>query len=222
MLIRQFVGTVVSLCRKLQLSIKTENERIILRKFKHNVFKKYTHIVRILHFEISLRSMHSIRSSYLKFLPPKRLPFYFHPISTTESSVKRSEDMLPIVFYYHNACELHIIPQHPEQPGRVARIMKKLRHDWSKSLFREAPECSNEQLLRFHTEAHLRSMSDLFEKVTRNGDEDISKKVIKKEYIDSDTQVMWGTREAAYRAAGAVIAAVDDVFRLVNDPLRAR
>eukprot|EP00606_Chrysophyceae_sp_TOSAG23-5_P000149 GSChrysophyteH2.ASY1.ANO1.283.1 assembled CDS len=39
---------------------------------------------------------------------------------------------------------------------------------------------------------------------------------------DSDTAVMHATREACFRAAGSVVAAVDSVFAAASDPLHAR
>jgi acetoin utilization deacetylase AcuC-like enzyme len=62
---------------------------------------------------------------------------------------------------------------------------------------------SEEQILRFHTRAHLEKFKIRAEDVQKTGH--VS-------YIDSDTGVMKNTAEAAYRAAGAAVAAVDSLY----------
>lgn len=66
----------------------------------------------------------------------------------------------------------------------------------------------DEQILRFHTRGHLERLKELFECV------EASKKLGKETIvsIDSDTTIMSCSKEAIYRAAGSVIAAVDSLF----------
>eukprot|EP01041_Mallomonas_annulata_P004881 gene4881-9732_t len=151
----------------------------------------------------------------------------FHPIIiATKMEFMSCEQLdnknLPIVIYHHDACTEHYIPRHPEQPARVASILKALRLEWPLNFFKEAPESTDEQILRFHTPRHL----GLFKRFASSAEEAHNKGSTKKselfQMIDGDTVVMWATRAAAYRAAGAVIAAIDDVFPSNNLPPKAR
>jgi len=124
-----------------------------------------------------------------------------------------SKRKLPLIIYHHSAFIDHFIPRHPESPGRVAAITKALQKCWPSTMFREAPLCTDEHILRFHTESHLLAMKELFE-LAENAKKNGSKRQTDlMQMIDGDTVVMWGTREAAYRAAGSVVAAIDEVFQ---------
>jgi acetoin utilization deacetylase AcuC-like enzyme len=102
----------------------------------------------------------------------------------------------------HPACLLHDMgPHHPESPQRLHAIedqfiatgvMDVLRHH-------EAPRVTREQLLRVHTAAYI-------DKVARLAP---AEGLVP---LDPDTAMNAHSLEAAYRAAGAVVRAVDLVM----------
>jgi hypothetical protein len=105
--------------------------------------------------------------------------------------------------YHHRDCIGHVINGHPESPARVIAITKELRKQWPADFFRDAPLVEDSQILLFHAEeclSNLKSICDQAEKNRRKVD------------IDGDTSVMFGSRAAIYRAAGSIIAAVDDIY----------
>jgi len=101
---------------------------------------------------------------------------------------------------------------HPEQPERLARLLKAMREEWvptyGKNLVVRDPtdaDVTEEQLLRVHTPQHLRKVNSAF------GSLQVA--LGQRCNIDSDTICSPGSKAAAKRAAGLVIAAVDDVLR---------
>ncbi|HEY0199750.1 MAG TPA: histone deacetylase family protein [Rhodanobacter sp.] len=100
--------------------------------------------------------------------------------------------------YTHPACLLHDPgPGHAEQPARLLAVLQALDQDRFAALDRvEAPLATREQLLRVHDAAHI---------------ERILAGAPKEGFIrlDEDTLMSPGSADAALRAAGAVIAAVD-------------
>ena len=93
---------------------------------------------------------------------------------------------------------------HPERPDRMRAIDKVLAHDIFKDLVRvEAPlrDDVEEQILLAHPEAHLAKMRAIAEGPPEHP-----------RHIDGDTVVSAGTWEAALRAVGAGLAAVDAVI----------
>lgn len=108
----------------------------------------------------------------------------------------------PVAWITHPACLLHDMgPLHPECPERLQAIEDRLRASGLSDFMRrlEAPRASREQLLRAHTAAHIDALfgADLSTGVRR---------------IDSDTVQSAHTLEAALRAAGAAVLAVDEVL----------
>src|SRR5690348_12256807 len=103
--------------------------------------------------------------------------------------------------YTHPACLEHDNgPGHPESPARLAAVLRVLDHDRYAALDRvEAPRASREQLLRVHDAAHIDRILTAIPagQVQR---------------LDEDTVLSPGSAEAALRAAGAVVAAVDAVL----------
>ncbi|MEK9660246.1 MAG: histone deacetylase family protein [Alphaproteobacteria bacterium] len=101
----------------------------------------------------------------------------------------------------HSACLDHdTSPGHPESPARLRAVLKALDAPDFDALQRiEAPRATREQLLLVHPEAHV---DKVFAEVPEHG------------YgrIDADTIVSPGSGEAALRAAGALVAAVDAVM----------
>jgi len=115
--------------------------------------------------------------------------------------------------FWHPACERHCIKDHPEQPARVLGILDALRKEWPPDVFREVSSpAKDEQLLLFHTPAHVRKFNEKADLCEQNPGRVVP--------YDSDTNVMRHTRSAAYFAAGAMVEAVDAVYRPLNDPKR--
>jgi acetoin utilization deacetylase AcuC-like enzyme len=102
--------------------------------------------------------------------------------------------------YTHPACLQHDPgPGHVERPSRLRAVLQALDHDRFAALDRiEAPPVTREQLLRVHGAAHVAEIlagpppGDMLA-------------------LDQDTVMGPGSTEAALRAAGAVVAAVDAV-----------
>jgi acetoin utilization deacetylase AcuC-like enzyme len=101
----------------------------------------------------------------------------------------------------HPACLAHDPgPGHPESPARLAAVLRALDGlDPDKWVLREAPCASPEQLALAHDRAHV---ARVLGAVPREGHA----------YLDHETVVCPASGEAALRAAGAVIAAVDAVL----------
>jgi len=133
-----------------------------------------------------------------------------------EKSRKKLEPS--IAFFWHPDCERHCMSHsHPEQPARVTAILEQLRNEYHGDHFRIAPKVTDEQILLFHTNRHLETFKRLCT-TAENGKE------MRNRFIpyDSDTVVMPHTRDAAYRAAGAVIAAVDAIYLPDEDSRKVR
>lgn len=98
----------------------------------------------------------------------------------------------------HSACLYHDVPLgHPESPDRLRAVLHALETPRFAHLRREeAPRVSEEALLRVHPKAYVESV---FAQVPAEG----------YAHLDPDTVVSPGSREAALRAAGAVMCAVD-------------
>ena len=102
--------------------------------------------------------------------------------------------------YSHPACLEHEPgPEHPESPARLQAILAALDEPEFAALERlEAPRATREQIARMHPAAHV---DWVLAAVPASG----------YARIDADTVVSPGSGEAALRAAGAAIAAVDAV-----------
>ncbi|MBC7944056.1 MAG: histone deacetylase family protein, partial [Burkholderiales bacterium] len=106
-----------------------------------------------------------------------------------------------VAFITHPDCALHHTgAHHPEQPQRLAAISDRLiacgLNDYL--LHIDAPLVSAEQLVRVHTQAHIDAI-------------EAAAPVVGLRYLDGDTSMCPHTLNAAKRAAGAVIRAVDMV-----------
>ena len=105
------------------------------------------------------------------------------------------------LLYSHAACEDHI-PNigHPEGPVRLRAIKEALSAPEFEALERrEAPRAEESQISRVHPGSFVQ---DLLDAVPAQGVVD----------LDADTILSSGSGEAALRAAGAVVAAVDAVM----------
>jgi len=113
---------------------------------------------------------------------------------------------------------------HPERPARLKQLIKALRNEWVPEFGDRLQLCeplvdvTDEQLLRVHTKEHVDRVSAAF--TTSESPLNLQRR----SKIDSDTIASPGTRKAARRGAGLVVAAVDDVFAKqpkARDPVTA-
>jgi acetoin utilization deacetylase AcuC-like enzyme len=101
--------------------------------------------------------------------------------------------------YSHTACTFHDPgPGHAERPLRLVAVTEALRENFPGLDWQEAPRASRGQLLRVHDDALLALVLDT--------------EVDGPMALDPDTVLAPGSAEAALRAAGAGIAAVDAVM----------
>ena len=102
--------------------------------------------------------------------------------------------------YTHPACLAHETgPGHPERPERLSSVLDALRSHFGDALaWQEAPQASREQLLRVHAPSLVGLVLDTV------ADHPIA--------LDPDTVLAPRSAEAALRAAGAAVAAVDAVL----------
>ena len=101
----------------------------------------------------------------------------------------------------HAVCIEHDTSEsHPESPERLRRILKRLETpEFKKLQFQEAPKANIAQITKVHPQNQI---DRIFSKIPKTG---YSK-------MDRDTIASPKSGEAALRAAGAVIAAVDTVM----------
>ena len=104
----------------------------------------------------------------------------------------------------HPACLEHLPPRgHPECADRLRAVMGALETDAFQDLVRiDAPLADESDILRAHTREHL----DII--LGPATVEAVSKGYLR---IDADTAMSAGSIEAALRASGSVVAAVDEV-----------
>jgi len=103
----------------------------------------------------------------------------------------------------HPACLRHDNGEgHPECPDRLRAVLRALETQEFSTLVRaSAPEATREQLLRVHPEAHVERILS-----TRPAEG-------RRIHLDADTSMNAHSAEAALRAAGAGVEAVDSVMR---------
>jgi acetoin utilization deacetylase AcuC-like enzyme len=110
------------------------------------------------------------------------------------------------VFYSHNECKLHDMGRgHPECPARLDAITDHLRAtglDLALTLL-DAPYATPAHIGRAHTALYTSEMHDTLQRVHDEG---------RTHAIDPDTFACPATLAAALRAAGAAVAATDDVL----------
>jgi acetoin utilization deacetylase AcuC-like enzyme len=106
----------------------------------------------------------------------------------------------PVAIYTHAACLAHDTgPDHAERPARLLAVTEALhaafpgRLDW-----REAPRASRGDLLRVHAASLLNTV--------------LETRLAQRVMLDPDTVLSPASAEAALRAAGAAVTAVDAVL----------
>ncbi len=105
-----------------------------------------------------------------------------------------------MLVFTHAACLAHDPGAgHPECPARLGAVLEALRGAFPALAWRDAPEASRQQLARAHTDAAIARVLD-------------GRVVDGHDRIDADTVMGPASREAALRAAGAGVAAVDAVM----------
>ncbi|AGI69928.1 putative deacytelase [Octadecabacter antarcticus 307] len=98
----------------------------------------------------------------------------------------------------HKGCYDHVTPQgHPEQVARLDAVLGAM--DGMDLVRVDAPLAADDDLLRAHPKAHIQTIKAAAPSEGWRS-------------LDADTHMSVGTLEAAYRAAGAVVKAVDLVM----------
>ena len=101
--------------------------------------------------------------------------------------------------YSHPACLAHDTgPAHAERPERLPAVTDALHAGFPQLDWHEAPRASRGQLLRAHTPALLEQVLETLP--------------AERMFLDPDTVLSPHSADAAMRAAGAVVAAVDAVL----------
>lgn len=105
------------------------------------------------------------------------------------------------LLFTHPACAGHDMGAgHPEQPARLAAVLKALEGpDFGELEAREAPEIDPTRLTLMHPQHYVDTVMAAFPTEGHV-------------HLDADTSVCPGSREAALRAAGGAVAAVDAVM----------
>ncbi len=110
---------------------------------------------------------------------------------------------MSVLLLTHRACLAHDPgPYHPECPDRLRAVLRALEDEEFSTLIRdEAPRATEEQLCRVHPARYVQAILG----IRPEGEETVA--------LDGDTLMSAGSAEAALRAAGAAVAAVDAVIR---------
>lgn len=104
-----------------------------------------------------------------------------------------------MLIFTHAACLAHDTgPGHAERPQRLDAVLEALREGVDDLDWREAPRATRAQLLRVHAASLLQSV--------------LETQPTSRLQLDPDTVLSPGSAEAALRAAGAAVAAVDCVL----------
>lgn len=109
-------------------------------------------------------------------------------------------------FYSPDECRGHRMGHHhPECPERISAILDHLRATGLDIAldFRDSPDVERAQLERAHASAYVAHMSEMMTQ---------SESLGQVRAVDPDTSVSPGTRAAAWKSAGAAIAATDAVI----------
>ena len=113
---------------------------------------------------------------------------------------------MPVAVYTHPACLAHDTgPEHAERPARLSAVLEALHEAFPDALeWREAPRATRGELLRVHAPSLLQRV--------------LETRPAQRIMLDPDTALSPDSAEAALRAAGAAVAAVDAVMADVALP----
>ena len=117
--------------------------------------------------------------------------------------------MPTMLIYTHPSMLAHVPPRgHAERPERLKAVLDGIAHIDAER--REAPLASRDAIARVHPVGYIDALETAFaETHSVSGDRIVQ--------LDPDTYVSAASREAAYRAAGAAVAAVDAVLNGEDD-----
>ena len=109
---------------------------------------------------------------------------------------------MTVALITHPACLEHDTgPWHPERPDRLRRVLRALEHPHFSALLRDlAPLATEAQLGLVHPAEYVRAILD------------VAPEPGQRVALDADTIMSAGSREAALRAAGGAVMAVDAVM----------
>ena len=108
--------------------------------------------------------------------------------------------MSTLIFGHESSEEHDMGLGHPERPDRIRAVKKALDADRFNDLeYREAPRATVEQISRVHDHSYV---TELLEAVPEQG----------RAQVDPDTSMCPASGEAALRASGAIIAAIDAIM----------
>ena len=108
--------------------------------------------------------------------------------------------MSTLIFGHESSEEHDMGLGHPERPDRIRAVKKALDADRFNDLeYREAPRATVEQISRVHDHSYV---TELLEAVPEQG----------RVQVDPDTSMCPASGEAALRASGAIIAAIDAIM----------
>jgi len=109
---------------------------------------------------------------------------------------------MTVALITHPACLDHDTgPFHPERPDRLRRVLRALEHPHFSALLRDlAPLATEAQLALAHPPDYVRAILE------------IAPEPGQRVALDADTMMSSGSREAALRAAGGAVMAVDAVM----------
>ncbi len=117
-----------------------------------------------------------------------------------------AKESMSTVFYSHPDCRQHDMGRgHPECPERLDAITDHLRATGLDVAleFRDAPAATLPQIERAHSTNYVNTLQDLLQGLARDGTT---------RAMDPDTIACPATLSAALHAAGAAVAATDDVL----------
>ncbi|NKB19637.1 MAG: histone deacetylase family protein [Alphaproteobacteria bacterium] len=107
--------------------------------------------------------------------------------------------MTTLIFGHQSSVEHDMGQGHPERPERILAVKKALEADRFKDLERrEAPQATIDQIARVHDRDYVTKLLDA---VPNEG----------RVQIDPDTSMCPESGEAALRASGAIVAAIDSI-----------
>jgi acetoin utilization deacetylase AcuC-like enzyme len=127
-------------------------------------------------------------------------------LAVAQSLDEHEEQAMNTVFYSHPDCRAHDMGAgHPECPQRLDAITDHLLATGLDVAlnFREAPLATLAQINRAHTSGYSTQLQDLLLQLAQTGGT---------QALDPDTIASAATLNAALRAAGAAVAATDDVI----------